>query len=65
MQSRSRPGLRWSWAIWDCPDWRPSSPAFWGKSQTRTGTAEFGPVQTGSQSVQDWTSSTLAVLFDN
>ena len=39
MQSQSRPGLRWSWAIWECPDWRPSSPGFLGKSQTGTRTA--------------------------
>ena len=59
MWSRSRPGLRWSWAIWECPDRRPSSLVFWGKSQTWTGTAGFGLVQTGSQSVWDRTSPTL------
>ena len=59
MWSRSRPGLRWSRAIWECPDRRPSSPVFSGKSQTWTGTAGFGPVQTGSQSVWDRTSPTL------
>ena len=53
MQSWSRPGLRQSRAIWECPDWGPSSPVFLGKSQTWTGTVGFGPVQTGSQSVRD------------
>ena len=59
MQSRSRPGLRWSWAIWECPDRRPSGPVSLGKSGTWTGTAGFGLVQTGSQSVRDRTSPTL------
>ena len=60
MRSRSRPGLRRSPAIWECPDWGPSGPVFLGKSQTGTGTAGFGLVQTRSQSVQDRTSPTLA-----
>ena len=59
MRSWSRPGLRWSRAIWECPDRRPSGPVFSGKSQTWTGTAGFGLVQTGSQSVWDRTSPTL------
>ena len=59
MRSRSRPGLRRSRAIWECPDWRPSGPVSLGKSGTWTGTAGFGPVQTGSQSVRDRTSPTL------
>ena len=59
MRSRSRPGLRRSRAIWECPDRRPSGPVFLGKSQTWTGTTGFGPVQTGSQSVWDRTSPTL------
>ena len=59
MQSRSRLGLRRSWAIWECPDWRPSGLVFLGKSWTWTGTAGFGLVQTGSQSVRDQTSPTL------
>ena len=48
-----------SWARWECPDRRPNGPAFLGKSQTGTGTAGFGLVQTGSQSVWDRTSPTL------
>ena len=60
MWSGSRPGLRWSRAIWGCPDRGPSSLVFLGKSQTGTGTARFGLVQTGSQLVQDQTSPTLA-----
>ena len=59
MWSRSRPGLRQSRAIWECPDRRPSGPVFSGKSQTWTRTVGFGPVQTGSQSVRDRTSPTL------
>ena len=59
MWSRSRLGLRWSQAIWECPDWGPSGPVFLGKSQTWTGTVGFGLVQTGSQSVRDQTSPTL------
>ena len=59
MRSRSRPGLRRSRAIWECPDLRPSGPVFSGKSQTWTRTAGFGLVQTGSQSVRDRTSPTL------
>ena len=59
MRYQSRPGLRRSRAIWECPDQRPSGLVFLGKSQTWTGTAGFGPVQTGSQSVQDRTSPTL------
>ena len=59
MRSGSRPGLRWSRAIWECPDWGPSGPVFLGKSQTGIGTARFGPVQTGFQSVWDRTSPTL------
>ena len=59
MWSRSRPGPIWSWAIWECPDWRPSGPVFLGKSQTWTGTMGFGQVQTRSQSVLDWTSPIL------
>ena len=61
MRSQSRPGLRRSWAIWECPDRRPSGPVSLGKSGTWTGTAGFGPVQTGSQSVWDQTSPTLLV----
>ena len=61
MRSRSRPGLRWSQAIWECPDRGPSGLVFLGKSQTWTGTMGFGPVQTGSQSVWDQTSPTLAL----
>ena len=45
--------------MWDCPDRRPSGPAFLGKSQTGTGTTEFGLVQTRSQLVWDRTSPTL------
>ena len=59
MRSRSRPGLRRSRAIWECPDRRPSGPVSLGKSGTWTGTAGFGLVQTGSQSVRDRTSPTL------
>ena len=59
MWSRSRPGLRRSRVIQECPDWRPSGPGFLGKSQTGTGTAGSGPVRTGSQSVRDQTSPTL------
>ena len=62
MQSRSRPGLRRSQAIWECPNWGPSGPVFLGKSQTWTGTAGFGPVQTGFQSVWDRTSPTLVAM---
>ena len=61
MRSGSRPGLRRSRAIWECPDWGPSGPVFLGKSQTGTGTTRFGPVQTGSQSVRDRTSPTLSL----
>ena len=39
MRSQSRLGLRWSQAMWECPDWRPSGPGILGKSQTGTGTA--------------------------
>ena len=42
MWSWSRLGLRWSRAIWECPDWGPSSLVFLGKSQTWTWTAGFG-----------------------
>ena len=59
MWSQSRPGLRRSWAIWECPDWRPSGLVSLGKSGTWTRTAGFGPVQTGSQLVWDRTSPTL------
>ena len=59
MRSQSRPGLRRSRAMWECPDWRPSGPGILGKSQTGTGTAGFGLVQTGSQSVPDQTFPTL------
>ena len=59
MRSRSRPGLRRSQAIWECPNRGPSGPVFLGKSQTWTRTAGFGPVQTGFQSVWDRTSPTL------
>ena len=62
MRSRSRPGLRRSQAIWECPNRGPSGPVFLGKSQTWTGTAGFGLVQTGFQSVWDRTSPTLVRL---
>ena len=61
MWSRSRPGLRRSQAIWECPNRGPSGPVFLGKSQTWTGTMGFGLVQTGFQSVWDRTSPTLAL----
>ena len=59
MRSQSRLGLRWSQAIWECPDQRPSGLVFLGKSQTWSGTTGFGLVQTGSQLVRDQTSPTL------
>ena len=49
--------------MWECPDRRPSGPGILGKSQTGTGTAGFGPVQTGSQSVPDRTSPTLICML--
>ena len=59
MWSWSRPGLRRSQAIWECPNRGPSGPVFLGKSQTWTRTTGFGLVQTGFQSVWDRTSPTL------
>ena len=51
MQSQSRLGLRWSRAIWECPDRRPSGLVSLGKSGTWTWTVGFGPVQTRSETV--------------